>query len=109
MHKILHRLFTAILGFLMFATIAYVIYAYDIATFFGFIIGLPVIIIPIVLFLKVPFKCDQKGCNGMARLVTYSAFDEKWFRHLFVTGHRCDTCKHFIRLPKTSTPYDNGL
>ena len=106
MHKFIHRFLAATLGFVMFAVNIYITRMLDVPMFVGFLIGIPVIFIPMALFLKVPMGCDQKGCDGTARLEMNPHFAGKWFQHFLVSGHRCDTCNHFIRLPRRRSSTD---
>ncbi|CAA0099484.1 Uncharacterised protein [BD1-7 clade bacterium] len=108
MYKIVHRALMVVVAFSMFALNFLIAREFEIPMFVSFILGIPTIFIPVCLFLKVPFKCDQKNCNGAAILQINREFAGKWYRHFLVSGHRCNTCNHFIKLPRrrSSTSYD---
>lgn len=65
-----------------------------------FILGVPIIFFPVAMFQKVSFMCDQKGCAGTAELEINSNLHDKWYRHFLISGHRCNQCQHFIKMPK---------
>ena len=100
MYKFIHRTLSIVLGFSMFAVNVLIMREFEIPMFISFFIGIPIIFIPMSLFLKVPFMCDQKGCKGSAKIEINDNFVGKWYRHFLASGHRCNKCNHFIKLPK---------
>jgi hypothetical protein len=102
MYKLIHRLITALIVLTMFFATMYLTNQLDLPLFVGFLLCIPTVYVPLVVFLKVPFICDQKGCNGSAQLLINEHFREKWYRHFLLSGHKCNKCNHFIKLPKTS-------
>jgi hypothetical protein len=53
-------------------------------------------------FIKVPIKCDQNDCNGLASIEVSPEVEGTFLRHILVKGHRCDKCDHLIKMPKGS-------
>jgi hypothetical protein len=108
-YKLVHRTLSLIIVFSMFVSIIYLINEFNFPLFVGFLLGIPIIYIPLVMFLKVPFICDQKGCYGSAQLVINENLQGKWYRHFLLTGHKCNQCNHVIKLPKTSSSSNHNL
>lgn len=51
-------------------------------------------------FIKMPIKCDQANCNGLASIEVSPEVANSFLRHIMVRGHRCNKCGHLIEMPK---------
>ena len=107
-YKFVHRFLTIVIAFSMFAVMILIVREYQLPLIMGFFLGIPLVFIPVAMFLKVPFVCDQEGCGGSAKLEVNKNLMGKWYRHFLLSGHRCCKCNHFIKLPKSrsSSSYD---
>ncbi|HDZ9234297.1 TPA: hypothetical protein RUZ15_003442 [Vibrio cholerae] len=102
MNKYLHRLLSAIIAFVMFGLTIY---------FFrkemSLIQMLPLVVIftaiPIRLFLMIPIKCDQNGCEGVAHLEAHKGVDNKLLKLILLTGHRCSECNNLIKFRRKNS------
>jgi len=109
MYKFIHRSISIVIIFTMFFLTVYLTNQLSLPLFVAFLLGIPIICIPLAMFLKVPFICDQKGCHGSAHLVIKDHLQGKWYRHFLLSGHQCDECNHFIKLPKTRGSSDHNF
>ncbi|AGH81643.1 hypothetical protein PCNPT3_08525 [Psychromonas sp. CNPT3] len=100
MYKMTHRFLSLVIIFSMFLVGVLIIHEFELPLFVGFFIDIPLIFIPLILFLKIPFRCDQKGCKGVAKLEIHEELLDKWYRYFLMSGHRCNKCDHFIKLPR---------
>jgi len=102
MYKFLHRLLTIVIIIITTGCVGFIIRQAELPLIFGFLL-LPIIVVPMCLFQKVPMKCDQAECKGVAKLECGEIAKGKWYRHLLLSGHRCDKCEHLIPMPKNNT------
>jgi hypothetical protein len=102
MNKILHRAITIIVPLLIFLGISSFIAQGLISVFLAFFVIAVLSVIFICSFVKMPMKCDQVDCNGIATVEVSPEIKDSFLRHILVKGHCCGKCSHLIEMPKGS-------
>jgi hypothetical protein len=100
MNKLLHR--TISFGFpfiIFFGVIAFTMKG-GLSFFLAFLIIGVLSVAFIFSFIKIPMKCDQLNCVGIANIEVSEEVKDTFLRHIIVKGHRCNNCNHLIELPK---------
>ncbi len=100
MNKFFHRGLTTIVTMSIFAVFIVSLSRHGFPLFLSFLIATTISITMAVFLQKIPMKCDQDECNGIAALEYKPEINNKILKQLLIKGHKCNTCGHLIKPPK---------